>query len=342
MKWDSERLTKTGGMPPSGGGMIIPIAKTIKPTNNNTSIVIDPTGPQIQCGRTQLLTYNSIVYSTQTTNGKATRLTMDIQMPKTLGIKPLVVYIPGGGFVLADRTANLNQRSYVAEQGYVVVSITYRTVLNGATWRDSLADVKSAVRYLRAHADQYDINVDEVAVWGQSAGGYLAAMAGTTNGDKLFDVGSNLNESSDVQAVVDEFGPSDLSKLAADYDKATQQAKYAPGNPLADFVIAPRTKLSALDDPVALRAADPITYISSRTPPFIELHGSHDQLVSPSQTLLLHTALRAKGIPSTRYVLKSANHGDMPLLGKLSASSPWSTQKVMGIIVDFLDKHLCS
>ena len=111
---------------------------------------------------------------------------------------------------------------------------------------------------------------------------------------------------------------------------------------MANFVIAPGTKLSALDDPVALRAADPITYISSRTPPFIELHGSHDQLVSPSQTLLLHTALRAKGIPSTRYVLKSANHGDMPLLGKLSASSPWSTQKVMGIIVDFLDKHLCS
>ena len=98
-------------------------------------------------------------------------------MPKTLGIKPLVVYIPGGGFVLADRTANLNQRTYVAEQGYVVVSITYRTVLNGATWRDSLVDVKSAIRYLRAHADQYCINVDEVAVWGQSAGGYLAASS---------------------------------------------------------------------------------------------------------------------------------------------------------------------
>jgi len=109
-------------------------------------------------------------------------------------------------------------------------------------------------------------------------GGYLAAMAGTTNGQKQFDVGGDLDESSDVQAVIDEFGPSDLSKLAADYDEATQEAKYRRGNPLAKFFIGPGTGLSALDDPAALRAADPATYISSRTPPFIELHGSHDRL----------------------------------------------------------------
>jgi acetyl esterase/lipase len=322
--------------------MIIPIAKTVKPIDDSTSIAIDPTGPQIQCDQTRFSTYSNVVYSTRTTDGNATQQTMDIQVPKTAGMKPLVVYIPGGGFVLAEKTANLNQRAYVSEQGYVVASITYRTVLDGATWRDSLADVKSAIRYLRAHGNQYDINADEVAVWGQSAGGYLAAMAGTTNGDKQFDIGGDLNESSDVQAVVDEFGPSDLSKLAADYDEATQEAKYAPGNPLAKFVIGPGTKLSALDDAAALQATDPITYISSRTPPFIELHGSHDQFVSPSQTLLLHTALRAKGITSTRYVLKGANHGDMPFLGKPSAGVPWSTQEVMGIIVGFFAEHLGS
>jgi acetyl esterase/lipase len=304
--------------------------------------VIDPTGPQIQCDQTRLSIYSNVAYSTPTTNGNTVQLTMDIQVPKMAGMKPLVVYIPGGGFVLAEKTANLNQRTYVAEHGYVVASITYRPVRDGAAWRDSLADVKSAIRYLRAHADQYDVNADEAAVWGQSAGGYLAAMSGTTNGDGQFDIGSNLNENSDVQAVVDEFGPSDLSKLAADYDEATQEAKYTPGNPLAKFIIGSGTKLSALDDSAALRAADPITYISSRTPPFIELHGSHDQFVSPSQTLLLHTALRAKGVPSTRYVLNGANHGDMPFLGKPGAGIPWSTQEVMGIIVGFLAKRLSS
>ena len=58
--------------------------------------------------------------------------------------------------------------------------------------------------------------------------------------------------------------------------------------------------------------------------------------------MLLHTALRANGIPSTRYVVKGANHGDAPFIPSTSAAPLWSTTTVMGIIVDFLDKHLQS
>ena len=149
------------------GRTVIPIAKTVNPTDNSTSIVIDLTGPQIQRGHTELSTYSNVVYSTRATKGDTTQLTMDVQVPKTSNKKPLVIFITGGGFVLAEKSANLNQRIYVAEKGYVVASISYRTVLNGATWRESLADVKSSIRYLRAHADQYDINAEKVAVWGR-------------------------------------------------------------------------------------------------------------------------------------------------------------------------------
>jgi len=322
--------------------MIIRLAKNVKPIDDSTSIVIEPKGPQIELGRTETSIYSNVVYSTMDAKGKSIQLTMDIQVPNTEGTKPLVVFIPGGGFVIAEKTANLKQRTYVAEKGYVVASITYRTVLNGATWRDSLADVKSAIRYMRAQADRYEINPEKVAVWGQSAGGYLAAIAGTTNGEKQFDIGINLNERSDVQAVVDEFGPSDLSKLADDYDEETREAKYTPGNPLAKFVFGPGTQLSALDDPTALLEANPISYISTKTPPFLELHGSKDRLVSPSQSLLLHTALRAKGLTSTRYVLKGGDHGDMPLLGNESVGITWSTKEVVDIMVEFLAKNLGS
>ena len=167
-------------------------------------------------------------------------------------------------------------------------------------------------------------------------------MAGTTNGEKQFDIGDDLNESSDIQAVVDEYGPSGLSRIAADYDAETKEVKYTPGNPLAKFVNGPGTKLSARDDPAALKAASPITYISSSTAPFIEMHGSSDRFVSPSQTLLLHTALRARAVPSTRYVLKGADHGDAPFLGNQHAGSQWSTKEAMGIIVDFLGERLAS
>jgi len=69
----------------------------------------------------------------------------------------------------------------VADQNYVVASIEYRTVPEGATYKQTVSDVKSAVRYLRAHAGQYDIDSSKVAVWGQPAGGYVASMAGVTN-----------------------------------------------------------------------------------------------------------------------------------------------------------------
>ena len=149
---------RPGAAGPAGGGPNIAIAKTIKPANTNTSIVIDPAGPQIQYGQTEITTYSNVAYSTPTAAGRATQLEMDIQVPRTPGRKPVVVFITGGGFVLASNSASLDQRTYIADQGYVVASITYRTVLAQATWRDSVADVKSAIRYLRANASTYGIN----------------------------------------------------------------------------------------------------------------------------------------------------------------------------------------
>jgi acetyl esterase/lipase len=329
-----------GGRPGApGGAPNIPIAKTVAPSDTSTSTVIDGSGPQIQCGRTQLTTYSDVLYDTPTSAGKQVPLKLDLQVPKTPGPKPLVVYITGGGFMLANKSGNLEQRTYLAEQGYVVASIEYRTVANGALYSDSIADVKSAIRYLRAHADQYGINTGQVAVWGQSAGGYLAAMTGVTNGSGQFEDSGNPGQSSTVQAVVDEFGPSDVSKLADDFDTAAQQANYAPGNSFAQFVFGPDTKLSVKDDPAA--AASPLTYVAPSSPPFVLLHGSADQLVSPSQTLILHNALRAKGVDSTRYVVTGANHGHMTFMGgDPNAAKLWSSQQVVGHIVDFLNKHL--
>ncbi|WP_416955323.1 prolyl oligopeptidase family serine peptidase [Streptomyces sp. Agncl-13] len=326
---------------PSGNAGGIALAKTIKKSDTGTSTVIDPKGAQIRCATSGITTTHDITYASPTTDGKKSDLKLDIQVPtSTSGKKPLVIYLTGGGFVMADRTANLNQRTYVADQGYVVASVQYRTTKDGATYKDAVADVKSAIRYLRANADKYSIDADQVAVWGQSAGGYLAAMTGATNGEKSFDVGDNLDQSSEVQGVVDEFGPADLSKLAADYDTAAQKANYAAGNSAAQWVYGPGTKKSVANRTSEVAAADPATHISSRTAPFVIFHGSADNLVSPSETLNLHTALRAKGIDSTRYVLTGAGHGDLSFTGDTTASLPWSTQETMGHIVDFLGRHL--
>jgi acetyl esterase/lipase len=317
---------------PPGGPPPALYAKTVAPSDTSTSIVIRPDGPQIRCGKTQLSTYSNIVYSAPVTAGKQVRLVMDIQVPQTPGPKPLVVFLPGGGFMVADPSGNLDQRTYVAEHGYVVASVQYRTIPDGATYKDGLADIKSAIRYLRAHATSYGIDPREVAVWGQSAGGYMAAMTG-------------VDRSSAVQAVVDQFGPSDLTKIAADFDPADQAGWASVQSITTEYVLGPGNTKTLAQEPAAAAAADPITYVKPGDPPFVLFHGSDDHIVSPSQTLLLLDALRAKGVDSTRYVVEGANHGGLTVIlgdtpANLKADQMWSTRKVMGDILSFLYRHI--
>lgn len=319
----------------------ITLAQSVAPSDTSTSTLIHPDGIQIRYGRTETVTHNDILYSTPLSAvGHPTELKLDILAPATGTRRALVVCAPGGGFVVAAKESGQRQRIHLAEHGYVVASIEHRTILHGATYREGVADVKAAIRHLRAHADQYGIDPARVAVHGESAGGYLAAMVGVSNGRKQFDIGDHLEHSSDVQAVVDLFGPSDLSQVGADFDDAARLAHTAAGNPFASWVLGPGTDQSLADHPDEVARADPATYADPSAPPFLLLHGSADLLVSPSQTLLLHNALRVRGADSTRYVVADANHGDMTFLGDPDAGLPWTTTNVTDCVLAFLDKHL--
>jgi acetyl esterase/lipase len=143
---DGERLrpcAPAGAPPPN---LPFPAAKTVAPSDLSTSVVqkVDRDA-QIQCGSVKLTSIDDVVYSTP--GGGPGALTLDVLTPATSGPKPLVVYVPGGGFVQADKGGALGLRTYVAESGYVVASIRYRTVTDGARYVDGLADVKSAVRF---------------------------------------------------------------------------------------------------------------------------------------------------------------------------------------------------
>jgi len=148
------------------------------------------------------------------------------------------------GFLRSDKTANLDQRTYVAEQGYVVASVEYRTVTTCATLYGLRRRLKSAIRYLRAHADRIRNQHGRGRGVGQSAGGYLAAMTGVTDGLKQFENGAKPGPEQHGAGRRDEFGPCDISTLASDYDVATQDATYAAGNSFAQFIFAQGTTLS--------------------------------------------------------------------------------------------------
>ena len=319
-----------------------PAPRIVVPVDTSTSTVLKPgTAPQIQCGRTPVTTHADIPYATvPLAGGRTGQLAMDIQVPQTAGAKPVVVYVPGGGWIVADKTGNISLRTFAAEAGYVVASIHYRVQPDGATYVDSISDIKAAIRYLRAHAATYQINPASVGVWGDSAGGYLAAMTGVTNGDKAYDVGDNLDQSSDVQAVIDKFGPSDLSRLGSDFDPDTQKAMAPLLASTAKYVNGPASTASLADSPAAVARANPIAYLKPTDPPFVIFHGDVDTTISPSQTLELQNALHAAGVDSTRYVIDGAAHGDVTFTGNPANSLQWTTQEVAGKLVDFLDQHL--
>ena len=274
-------------------GHPIPISKQPAPYDADDSVVIaaDAAG---QIGRVRgLRELRNRAFARCEGAGKGGAplvLRMDILVPEAPGLHPLVVFVPGGGFVRSPKAAGRRMRRALAAAGYVVASIEYRTTRHGATYLDGLADVRAAVRFLRTNAEEFRIDPAKVALMGESAGGYLAALAGATDGDRRFDPDGDAR----VQAVIDKFGGSDLRRLAEGYDQATIDAVYAPGNAIARYVHGPQA-VSLDDDPAAVTAADPTTYVSSSTPPFLIFHGSDDRIISPVQTALMHQALLYAG-----------------------------------------------
>lgn len=316
---------------PGMGGLLMP--QEIKPCDNSTSIVLEDISGTPKMHRevpeNLTLTENVIFHETKSSDGDPMSMKMDIVRPADKQNYPCVIFLTGGGFMFAPKNSSLYNRCEIAKAGYVVASIEYHVATNGL-YSDAVKDTKAAIRFMRANAEKYGIIPDEVAVWGESAGGYLTGMTGTTNGEEVFEEGENPEQSSDVQAAIVVYGLSDLTKIGADYDKEAEEAHFTKEAPEAMFVHGKNSGLTILDKPEVVAKSNPVNYVDKNDPPFLLIHGTVDALVSPSQSVLLHNALRKAGVESTRYAIVGANHG----------GGHFSDPKVIEIMVDFLDKTL--
>ncbi len=144
---------------------------------------------------------------------------LDIYLPEEEGIYPVIVVCHGGGFKFGDQAMSIIKPIFSAatERGYAVVSVDYRKSME-APFPAALGDVKAAVRWLRANADFYGFDADNVAIWGESAGAYLSLMTALTpEVDELNGgVEGNEEQSSGVKALVSYYAPVDFWELDAD------------------------------------------------------------------------------------------------------------------------------
>ncbi len=234
---------------------------------------------------------------------------MDILAPSGSsgqGKRPLFVWICGGGFATMERSAYIPWLTYFAKRGYIAASVEYR-LSNSAHSPAQIEDVKKAIRFLRAHADEYGIDPDRVAVGGESAGGNLASMVGVTNDIAAFDVGEYPEQSSHVSAVVNFYGPAVLVKEPG--------KRSMDGIPLPDTAGISRTIQLLGFDPEAEpeRAAKTAAqyYINENTVPFFLAHGTGDTLVDISGSDEFYRKLSQNHVPVEYYRIQGAAHMGM-------------------------------
>ena len=236
-------------------------------------------------------------------------LKMDILAPSGSsgqGKRPLFVWICGGGFATMERSAHIPWLTYFAKRGYIAASVEYR-LSNSAHFPAQIEDVKKAIRFLRAHADEYGIDPDRVAVGGESAGGNLASMVGVTNDIAAFDVGEYPEQSSHVSAVVNFYGPAVLVKEPG--------KRSMDGIPLPDTAGYSRTIQLLGFDPEAEpeRAAKTAAqyYSNENTVPFFLAHGTGDTLVDISGSDEFYQILSQNHVRVEYYRIQGAAHMGM-------------------------------
>jgi acetyl esterase/lipase len=209
-----------------------------------------------------------------------------------------------------------------------VASVEYR-FSQKAKFPAQIQDCQAAIRWLRAHAKQYNFDSEHVGAIGGSAGGHLSALVGTSGGKKVFaPIGGNEEQSDRVQAVCDIFGPSDFSTVVqqATEDKNVKNIfKFnTPSDPYSSLIGTP------LDDKVKADAVSPVHYVSKDNPPFLILHGTHDTLVPYAQSVELEATLKAQGVEAWLQTIPGGGHGG-PGFGKPA---------VLQLTQNFFDKYL--
>ena len=229
------------------------------------------------------------------------RQVLDLYLPKSTGqVRPVVIWVHGGGWQTGDKSGGPWRP--LLEQGFAVASINYR-LSQHSIFPAQINDCKAAVRWLRDHAAEYELDPQCFGVWGSSAGGHLVALLGTS-GDVADLEGAESKTSSRVQAVCDWFGPTDFLKMNEHGGPNGRIDHDAPNSPEARLIGG-----AVQSHQEAARRASPLTYVTADDPPFLIVHGDQDPVVGMQQSLLLHKALTAAKVPSTLTIVPGAGHG---------------------------------
>jgi len=209
---------------------------------------------------------------------------------------PAIVYIHGGGWIYGSKNgaefkALKPYFDSLRERGFTVVSINYRLASSGGIFPAPVEDCKDALRWLSQNSDKYDINENNIGLWGSSSGAHLAMMCAYSPESGQVSDQEFYAEVPSVRYVVDFFGPATFS-----------------GEEIPSSHFVKKLMGRYYSDKSMLEKASPITYVTSSSPPTLIVHGEADSLVPLSQSELLYSAFKENGVPSELIIIPSAEH----------------------------------
>ncbi len=256
-------------------------------------------------------------------------LLLDLRLPPRENgvLRPAIIFVHGGAWYLGNKSTTCND--WLVELGFVTASIDYR-LTDVASFPAQIHDVKAAVRWLRAHADEYAIDPDQIGIWGSSAGGHLTALCAVTNGNAWYDdPAGDPTISSDIQCAVPICPPTDLLidwYAVCGYpsmDDIWEALVALLGGPL------PTTKELAVK-------ASPLWQCTEHSAPQLFIHGDSDDVVPVGQ-VRAHVAALLRDHQDVRLLeIEGEGHG---VDAGIYPENP-DPHQLRPLIGDFFRKHL--
>jgi acetyl esterase/lipase len=237
--------------------------------------------------------------------------------------RPAMIYVFGGGWVSGERAQMPAYFQWLTSRGLTVFAVDYRLATpEKPTWDTAPGEIKCAVGWVRANAARHGIDPARIVLGGNSAGANLAMLAAYTAGDDRIPAACPASDTS-VRAVVQFYGPADLTSAHRDTDSSSARAMmetYLGGTPAAV--------------PDRYRHNSPVTYVRPGLPPTLILQGERDSVVPAGQATDLAARLNASGVPNSLVMLPATEHSFDGLFGG------FATQITRPAITRFLDQHV--
>ncbi|BAV08775.1 Acetyl esterase/lipase [Filimonas lacunae] len=216
---------------------------------------------------------------------------LDIYLPagRTDSATKIMVLVHGGAWTSGDKTELDSAVLFLRPQlsDYAIFNINYRLAALPATnlWPAPVNDINSAIDYIISKGAEYHINTNKIVLIGASAGAHLSLLHAY-----------NYNSKGNVKAVVDLFGPTDITALAnSDIYYAQLLSVWLGGTPATA--------------PANYVAASPIQHVTAQSPPTIIFHGTADDVVPISQSVALKAELDSKGVINDYKEYPGEKHG---------------------------------